>query len=172
MPERPASITLRGSSSSDHWHVCGFFNSTDEEYRVMLPFLLEGDIYTPGGVFDGARMLARLEEVLSEAPRLGVALTRLWAPAALVRAGGAAAREFLEYETRLTCLLPRYSDAVVCVYDLERSEAGLAFDVLRTHPAVLVGHRLQENPYFVPPDLFLSVLAERRPRVRRASKGT
>ena len=39
---------------------------------------------------------------------------------------------------------------VVCVYDSSRFGAGLALDVLRTHPMVIIGGVLQVNPFFVP----------------------
>ena len=40
-------------------------------------------------------------------------------------------------------------------------------DILRTHPMVIVGGVLQQNPFFVPPDRFLEELRTRaaRPRV-------
>jgi hypothetical protein len=34
-------------------------------------------------------------------------------------------------------------------------------DVLRTHPMVIIGGLLQENPFFVPPDEFLRELRGR-----------
>jgi hypothetical protein len=34
-------------------------------------------------------------------------------------------------------------------------------DIMRTHPMVILGGVLQENPFFVPPDEFLLELAER-----------
>ena len=34
-------------------------------------------------------------------------------------------------------------------------------DILRTHPMVIIGGILQENPFFVPPDEFLRELRER-----------
>ena len=37
-----ASISLAGSSLGDTRHVCAFFNSDDEEYRVLLPFMKDG----------------------------------------------------------------------------------------------------------------------------------
>jgi hypothetical protein len=40
--------------------------------------------------------------------------------------------------------------------------ATVAFDIMRTHPVVIVGEVLQENPFFVPPDRFLLELRERR----------
>ncbi len=37
-------------------------------------------------------------------------------------------------------------------------------DILRTHPMVIIGGTLQQNPFFVPPDEFLRELSERRPQ--------
>jgi hypothetical protein len=34
-------------------------------------------------------------------------------------------------------------------------------NILRTHPMVIIGGTLQENPFFVPPDEFLRELRER-----------
>jgi len=35
-------------------------------------------------------------------------------------------------------------------------------DIMRTHPMVVIGGILYENPFFVPPDEFLRELRERR----------
>jgi hypothetical protein len=37
-------------------------------------------------------------------------------------------------------------------------------DILRTHPMVLIGGILSENPFFVPPDEMLRELRRRAPR--------
>ena len=50
---------------------------------------------------------------------------------------------------------------VVCAYDLTKFGAGVMMDLLRTHPLVIIGGYLQENPFFVPPDEFLRELRER-----------
>jgi hypothetical protein len=34
-------------------------------------------------------------------------------------------------------------------------------DIMRTHPMVIVGGVMRENPFFVPPDAFLRELRER-----------
>ena len=39
-PEQP--IRFAGSTLGAQRHVCAFFNSADEEYRVLLPFIKEG----------------------------------------------------------------------------------------------------------------------------------
>ena len=45
MTAQAARISLGGSTLSDTRHVCAFFNSDDEEYRVLLPFVQEGFHY-------------------------------------------------------------------------------------------------------------------------------
>ena len=37
-----APISLAGAQLSETRHICAFFNSDDEEYRVLLPFIKEG----------------------------------------------------------------------------------------------------------------------------------
>ena len=42
MTPNAASISLAGSSLDDARHVCAFFRSDEEEYRVLLPFMKDG----------------------------------------------------------------------------------------------------------------------------------
>jgi hypothetical protein len=42
MRKTVAPISLAGSQLSNIRHVCAFFNSADEEYRVLLPFIKDG----------------------------------------------------------------------------------------------------------------------------------
>jgi hypothetical protein len=59
-------------------------------------------------------------------------------------------------------VVPKYDNAVICAYDLSKFGASVVIDAMRTHPVVLIGGLLQENPFFVPPDKFLLELRERR----------
>ena len=38
----PTPISLAGSQLGEIRHVCAFFNSDEEEYRVLLPFIKDG----------------------------------------------------------------------------------------------------------------------------------
>jgi hypothetical protein len=69
--------------------------------------------------------------------------------------------DIVEYETRLNHVLPKYDDVVVCTYDITRFSASVVMDILRTHPRVIIGGFLQENPFYVPPDEFLVELRGR-----------
>jgi hypothetical protein len=68
----------------------------------------------------------------------------------------------LQYEARAN--LVQVDDPVVCAYDLTRFGADVVVDVMRTHPLIIIGGILQENPFFVPPGEFLRELRARRNR--------
>jgi len=42
MRKIPTAISLAGSQLGPTRHVCAFFNSDEEEYRVLLPFIKDG----------------------------------------------------------------------------------------------------------------------------------
>ena len=106
-------------------------------------------------------MLALLEEVLAEGKTHGFPLTRLMANMEWALEDRPGLEDFLEYETRVNYLAPKYDDVLCCIYNLARFNASVIMDVLRTHPMVIIGGIVQENPFFVPPDEFLYELRER-----------
>jgi hypothetical protein len=75
--------------------------------------------------------------------------------------------DLLEYEIRLNHVLPKYGDPVICTYNLRKMPSAIAMDILRTHPAVIIGGLLHDNPFFVPPEQFLLELRERE-RARKS----
>jgi len=44
----------------------------------------------------------------------------------------------------------------------KKFRSSVLIDIMRTHPVVIIGGVLQENPFFVPPDQLLLELRERR----------
>src|SRR6202171_4931087 len=120
------------------------------------------DAYLRGDRFDQDAMLALLEEVLQSGEASGYPLTRLVAHMEWALLNRPGVDGLLEYETRLNYMLPKYDDPVICTYDLSKFSASAVMDIIRTHPVVIVGEVLQENPFFVPPDQFLLEIRERR----------
>jgi hypothetical protein len=209
------SIRFAGSELGAQRHICAFFHSADEEYRVVLPFIKDGfechhkafhvvdpklldkhrerlasagidvpaaegsgqfdlrnwgDVYLRDGRFDKDRMLALLREVLEAGREQGFALTRMVAHVEWALEKQPGVDDLVEYEARVNYIWPRHQDAVICVYDLTKFGGHIVMDILRTHPMVLIGGIIQENPFFVPPDEFLRELRERRaPRTEAAA---
>jgi hypothetical protein len=117
--------------------------------------------YLRGGRFDKEAMMTLLEETLCGAKADGFGQTRVWADMEWALGEFPGVEDLVEYETRINDFMPRYDDLVVCAYDLSRFGAGVMMDVLRTHPLVIIGGFLQENPFFVPPDELLRELRAR-----------
>jgi hypothetical protein len=122
-----------------------------------------------GDRFDQDTWMASFEQVLQSGPAAGYSQTRFLAHMewALVDLPGV--EDLIEFETHVNDVVPKYDDIVICAYDLTRFGANVVMDALRTHPVVIVGGLLQENPFFVPPDQFLLELRERRSARKSAS---
>jgi hypothetical protein len=208
------SLEFAGGTLGEHRHVCAFFNSIDEEHRVLGSFIKEGfdsgeralhivdpelreehlrqlgeagidvgaaiesgqldvrlwqDAYLRDDRFDQDAMLELIEGELRSAAVQGSRRLRLLAHMEWSLLDRAGVEDLLEYETRLNYVVPKYDDPVVCTYDLSKFGASVVMDALRTHPVVLIGGLLQENPFFVPPDEFLLEIRERRSAIASAS---
>jgi hypothetical protein len=213
METKNDSVQFAGGTLGRQRHICAFFNSSDEEHRVLRSFIKDGfdrgekathivdpekreehlkrlaeaginvqqamatgqlevrrwqDAYLRGDHFDQDAMLALIEEVLQSADTAGYTLTRLVAHMEWALLDKRGVDNLVEYETRLNYVLPKYDDPVVCTYDLSKFGASVTMDILRTHPVVIIGGVLQENPFFVPPDQFLLEIKDRRPLRRSA----
>jgi hypothetical protein len=64
--------------------------------------------------------------------------------------------ELLLLESEMNRYMPLYPQVVVCLYDIDRFGAGIIVNLLKTHPRMLVGGMLIENPYFTTPDELLA----------------
>jgi hypothetical protein len=200
-------VRLAGSTLSRSCHVCAFFHSKEEEYRVLMPFIKDGfangdcafhvvdpknqsehlhrlqqegidvadaenkgqlvvrrwqEAYIQDGFFDQYRMIETIKDALDPAKKAPGRLTRLVANMEWALEDLPGVHDIVEYETRLNEILPAYHDPVICTYDLSRFDASVVIDIMRTHPMVIIGGILQENPFYVPPNEMLKELKERQ----------
>lgn len=204
-----------GSTFGQHHHICAFFNSIDEQHRVLRPFIKDGfdrgekafhlvdpglreehlrrlaeaginvqeamgtgqlevrpwqDGPLRGGRFDQDTWLASFEQVLQSGSAAGYAQTRFLAHMEWALADLLGVDDLIEFEARVNYVVPKYEDAVICAYDLTKFGASVVIDALRTHPVVIIGGLLQENPFFVSPDQLLLEIRERRSVRKSADK--
>jgi hypothetical protein len=119
-----------------------------------------------GERFDQDTWLAGFEEVLQAGPGSGYPKTRFLAQMewALVDLPGI--EDMIEFETRVNYVVPKYDNTVICAYDLSKFGASTVMYALRTHPVVIIGGLLQENPFYVDPDQLLPELREQHSHVR------
>ena len=196
-------------------HVCAFFHSKEEEYRVLLPFMKQGfecgdrnvhvveraerhshvsrlasagidvtsaeqrgqfallatdELYQPDGSFDADRVIACVQQILEDGKSQGFASTRV-----VGHVNGEDRPDddtLIEYEAKLNYVLHAYHDPVVCTYDLTAASGAFIVDIMRTHPLIIIGATLYENPFYMPPDEFLRQRRERTARTRRPREST
>jgi MEDS: MEthanogen/methylotroph, DcmR Sensory domain len=120
------------------------------------------EAYLRDGRFDQNAMLELIQDVLEDGRRQEFPMTRLVANMEWALEDRPGVADIVEYESRLNYILPRYDDTVVCTYDLGKFSASAVMDILRTHPMVIVGEVMQENPFYTPPDQLLPELGLRR----------
>lgn len=202
-----APIPFAGSQLDQTRHVCAFFHSADEEYRVLLPFIKDGfqcghkaihvinpdqrhdhllrlseagidaaaaqqcgqldvrintDVYLADGRFDPDRMIATFEQLASGTSEEGYPLSRIccrmdWT------VGQSHFEDVIEFESRVNDVWSRHEDAVICTYHLGQFRGDDVIDIMRTHPMVIIGGILQQNPFYISPDEFLREFRQRRP---------
>ena len=116
------------------------------------------------GCFDQDRMLATWHDVLVTAGQKGFPRTRLVAHMEWALEDRDGVSDLIEYEAKFNLIHQSNRDPVICTYDLTRFSGDVIMGVLRTHPMVILGGVLQENPFFIPPEQFLQELRERRVR--------
>jgi MEDS: MEthanogen/methylotroph, DcmR Sensory domain len=200
-------VRLGGSLLGERRHVCAFFNSREDEYRVTLPFIKDGfeagdrafhivgsgrlddhlqrmssaridtvttqrtgqlelydweQTYFSSGYFDPDSWLALVEETLARGRRQGFVRSRVLAHMEWALEDRVGVDRLVEYEAKLNHVWPRSGDVGICTYDLAKFGGDVILDILRTHPLVIIGGILQENPFFVEPDEFLEELRARR----------
>jgi hypothetical protein len=204
-PEKPEDVFLAGSRLGRHPHICAFFHSREEEYKVLLPFIKEGfergdkafhiigpqlkedhlrklhgvgidaeemerrrqlEIHvwdnaylrSENGAFIMNDMLCLVEDVLRAGKQDGWPMMRVIGHMEWSLENRPGVQDIIEYESRLNKVLRQFNDPVICVYDLAQFGAGTVIDILRTHPMVIIGGILQENPFYASPDEFLEEL--------------
>ena len=207
MKKTVAPISLAGSQLDEVRHVCAFFNSDDEKYRVLLPFVKDGfecgdkavhivnpaqhhdhlqrlatagidavaaqqsgqfelrtttEAYLRDGRFDQDRMLEVFERLASGNAKGGFPLSRIVCHMDWAAEGRSYVDNLVEFESRVNDVWRRHDDAVICVYDLAKFGGDTVVDIIRTHPMIIIGGILQQNPFFVPPEEFLRERRERR----------
>src|SRR6185295_5954591 len=120
------------------------------------------ETYLRDGRFDQDRMLQVFEKLASGSVRGGgFPLSRIVCRMDWVVESGSR-DSVVEFEARVNDVWRRHDDAVICTYHLPKFGGDTVIDILRTHPMVIIGGILQQNPFFVPPEVFLREFRERR----------
>jgi hypothetical protein len=129
------------------------------------------ETYLRDGRFDQDRMLHSFEQIASGNALGGFPLSRIVCRMDWAAEGQSYIQDLVEFESRVNHVWERHEDVVICTYHLGQFGGDTVIDIMRTHPMVIIGGILQQNPFFVPPQEFLREFRERRAaRSKSASK--
>ena len=135
---------------------------TADDQSGQLELRTSTETYLQDGRFDQDRMLEAFEQLAGGNAKGGFPLSRIVCQMDWVVEGHSHVDDVIEFESRVNDVWRRHDDAVICVYDLAKFGGETVIDIMRTHPMVVIGGSLQQNPFFVPPEEFLSEFRERR----------
>jgi hypothetical protein len=122
----------------------------------QLEVIRASDMYLRSGGFSADEVIGSWKAAMSEVMYDGrfdvVRAVETWSRRDVVPD----MQELLVLESEMNRYLPLYPQVIVCLYDIDRFGGGIIVDLLKTHPRVLVGGLLLENPYHLTPDELLT----------------
>jgi hypothetical protein len=132
------------------------------EQHGQLELRVNTEVYLPDGRFDQDRMLQVFEQLASGSTAGGFPLSRICCRMDWAVEDRSHVDDVIEFESRVNDVWRHHDDVVICTYHLGQFGGDAVIDIMRTHPLVIVGGILQQNPFFVPPDEFLREFRQRR----------
>jgi hypothetical protein len=124
--------------------------------RRQLDVLRSQETYLSSGRFSTEAMLAFWDRSMGDAVAGGFRFARAVGDMTWATRQMPGVEDFVGYEARLNHFLPRYPQVFLCLYELDRFSGEVLVDVLKTHPKVLFGGMVLDNPYYLAPDEFLA----------------
>ena len=103
--------------------------------QAMIDFLRQAEVQAIADGFSGLRVLGEM----------------MWALGPKITG-----HRLIEYEALLNKSLENSRSLVLCQYNRQRFDPAVIHDILRTHPATILGVHVCPNPYYEPPELVLS----------------
>ena len=129
------------------------------ERQSGLQVLRSQDTYLANGSFSSEAMLSFWDRTMSAALSEGFTFARLAGEMTWALRQLPGVSELVEYEAQLNLLLPQHPQVVLCFYELDVFSGELLVNVLKTHPKVLIGGMVLDNPYYLAPDEFFAMRA-------------
>ena len=123
----------------------------DESWLMMQPAVQS---YLVNGRFDSDHMLAFWVSTFEDAMARGWPFVRIISEASWTIRDIPGINEFMVYEAKYNEISRPYPHVTVCLYDFDVFGPEMLIAILKTHPFVLVGGVVHENPDYMQPDEF------------------
>jgi PAS domain S-box-containing protein len=121
----------------------------------QMIFLTKEETYLKNGFFDPDRMIQLLKDAEREAIESGYSGLRVTGEMTWVFTKLPGVERLVEYEAKLNHFFPKSNCVAICQYNEEKFDPEILAGVIYTHPKLILYDALVENPYYIPPDVFL-----------------
>lgn len=112
-------------------------------------------IYPHPGDFDPDRWIKIIEGLIEDAKSARFPALRLMGEVTWITATDPRPERLIEFEAKFNHLARNCDILGICLYDGRLFQPNVILQVLRTHPTIVYGGYVCENPYYVPPEEFL-----------------
>jgi len=122
----------------------------------QLEVIGASDLYLRSGRFSADEVIGVWKAAISDAMYAGqfdaVRVVETWSRRDVIPD----MNELLMLESEMNRYLPLYPQVVMCLYDMDQFGSGALVNLVMTHPRMLVGGMVIENPYYLTPDEVLA----------------
>jgi hypothetical protein len=127
----------------------------------QLEVIGASEMYLRSGRFSADEVIAVWKAAISDAMYAGqfdaVRVVETWSRRDVVPD----MNELLMLESEVNRLLPLYPQVVMCLYDMDQFGSGTLVNLVMTHPRMLMGGMVIENPYYLTADEVLAKAVRR-----------
>jgi hypothetical protein len=135
--------------------VQGIGGTADDVASGQLEFYDSDETYLRTGTFDPDQMISFWESRAQAISDEGsYSFVRLLGEMSWLERVPPERESVVRYETWADEFVTRYPQMVLCLYDLRKLGSGVLMDLLRTHPKLLLGGLVIENPHHLSVDEF------------------
>jgi hypothetical protein len=162
----------QGSLVGDIQLYCPVERSSDEFFRDFAAFCPEcvhklhdvnhfdlktaRELYYPNGIFDPWHMDKALNAYYIFSQSHGKRNIRATAEMSWALENITGIDYLMAYEARLNYFIPGKPWISICMYNTSKFSGAMIMNVLQTHPYVINGGIITQNPYYIHPDKWLS----------------
>lgn len=149
------------SEKTDKQKISEFFARNSLSYPDLIQngaLCMSGtrEVYFKNNCFDPDRMIELLTSFYKESIRAGHSAARVigeMLPEVQHIPGG---ERLLEYESRVSLLVREVPVTSVCQYDARCFDGATIMDIMKVHPHMVVRGVVINNPFYIPPEVFLN----------------
>jgi len=133
---------------------CGHIHD-QSKFSIVKP----EEFYYPDGKFDRFRMIESHNEYYKNSQREGKRNIRATAEMVWALKKMPGIEDLMAYESSLNYFFPGKPWVSICLYNISRFSGSIIMNVLQTHPWVISGGVITQNPFYIEPSEWLALNA-------------